>query len=193
MRRLGFFLLGCTACLLNLSGVARADEPDASSAAEGSQAYAEGPAAEHEEFGYFEVGLFLGASTELNRDPSDESQAAEGDSGDSTTKGAIGLELFYHGWKHFGAGILVEHAGEELDRDNTLILILGYYPSERIRLILSPGMESTAEGDNALLRFGGGYGFEIGKHWELVPEVNLDYIEGGKFTLVYGLTLSHPL
>lgn len=140
--------------------------------------------------GYFEIGLFLGATTEINREEPGDSHSEE----KSASDGAYGLELYYRGWKHFGVGFLYEFAGVDIERSNSAVLLLGYHPTKVIRLVIGPGYEQEDFEENvALLRVGAGYAFDIGKGWVLIPEFNSDFLEGGNTTLVYGATLAHHL
>ena len=131
---------------------------------------------------------------------------------------AAGLAYEYRLDSLFGVGGFVEHAGQAEDVW-TFGVPLFVHPYQGVRLLLAPGLEQKdvqEEGRSAsaeasavagaamadetadkgaqkteqswLLRAGVAYEVELGR-WSLTPEFNIDFVEGGHQTLVYGISL----
>ena len=101
--------------------------------------------------------------------------------------GAVGIEYGYRFSKKWGVGAVVEALGSDTVRDASLIIPLSFHPYAGWRFFTGPGVEFGEEHNDWMLRFGGGYEFELGNRWTLAPEVVYDVIESGKRTYIFGL------
>ena len=70
---------------------------------------------------------------------------------------------------------------EDLERTNPVIVSLPvlYSPWDNgLTFLLGPGIELEGHQNFSVFRFGLGYEFEIGKHWDFAPEVVYDLKDG---------------
>jgi hypothetical protein len=161
-----------------------------------AEAHAEdGHAAHGKSYPHHWIGIFGGAATETGREGHGDASHEEGhgDEESTHTAGAVGLEYYLSFSPRLGAGVLVEHLGSRIDRNYTVFLPLGYHPSPRWRLVLAPGMEFTQDNEEWALRLGLNHLIPLGSRWELSPEFDVDFIEGGKITYVYGVMVGFLL
>jgi hypothetical protein len=130
------------------------------------------------------VAIFLGGMTHLGSD------------GNSSDTGfAFGLEYARRVASWLSVGILAEGATTETQRDFILALPLFAHVTEKIRLVVGPGVETAplreggTEGRHYefLMRFGAIYELEF-KNFVIGPQVNADVV-GGRWTMVYGATV----
>jgi hypothetical protein len=152
------------------------------------------PAQEHEEAGQGAaqhgeehrnknaVGLFLGASTHLDTD----------DTG--FTVGADYERLIGYPW---GAGLIVDFASSNIERDFIVAVPLYFHALHWLRLSAAPGLEvagHSEEGHEAeverefLLRVGAEGEIELATQLGLAAAFKVDWA-GDRWTLVYGLGL----
>jgi hypothetical protein len=141
---------------------------------------------EAEEFPVHGVGIFLGGATETRRE-------------ENVTYGALGLEYGLQFSRHWEVAAVIEFVGpeEEFDRE-IVVLIPLVYIYKRLHVVGGPGVEFVKEETEGgsetetefLGRIGVAYRFPVGKGFALLPQFNTDFIEGGKITYVYGVTVS---
>lgn len=101
---------------------------------------------------------------------------------------SIGLEYEYQWSERLGTGAMVEYAGGDHNAWVTGVPIF-LHPHAGWSFWLMPGVEIEEEENSFLVRAGGGYDFEIAPKWSLVPEFNIDFIEGGETKFIYGLAI----
>ncbi len=89
---------------------------------------------------------------------------------------ALGIEYERRFSDHFSSGLIVEHTFG--DADFWVTAVPFYYRTGPWRLGVAPGVESSEEGDEALLRFSAGYEFLLGGGWDITPVVNVDLVDG---------------
>ncbi len=139
------------------------------------------------------ISIFGGGATETGRESHSSDDHGESAGEETLNAGAIGFEYYFAYSAKAGVGVLVEHLGSRIDRNYTVFLPLGYHPNHRWRLVVAPGMEFTEHDDEWALRLGVNYIIPLGGRWEASPEFDVDFIEGGKITYVYGVMLSFML
>jgi hypothetical protein len=117
------------------------------------------------------------------------------------TGGALGLSYGYKLSDQWAAGIKLEYADSDIERDLVALLGVTYEPVERLEFAVGFGVERvdtdeveggeehTAAESEALVRLTYAYIFPLGGRWHLGPEFNADIV-GGRVTYVYGLVLS---
>ena len=169
-----------------------------------------GEAAEHEEHGEGHGGrphhandfaVFLGATDEHGHD----------------TELTWGLDYRRMVADHWAVGALFDYAGGDL-RNAILAATVTWFPVGGLQLLAGPGIEfhrgrGAADGgcdcheafkseatdphgefdEDAtyfVFRLGIGWGFPIGRHYGITPQVNLDLVEGER-VWVYGLSFTY--
>ena len=159
------------AALLVLPGLALAEETGSHHGEHGS---GEMQAAHEHEYHKNAVGVFAGVTSEQRRERS----------------GTLGIEYERRLSPSTGLGVVLEHASGDLDF--TIAAIPFAYHHRNWRFYVAPGVEySDEEYDTEfLLRVGVEYGFEIGRHFEIVPQIDLDFVDGEMVTVV-GLTFAY--
>ena len=129
------------------------------------------------------VSLFLGITDEKGHDP----------------EFTEGLEYAYRVAPSWGVGVLLEHAGGDL-RNSVLVVPFYWFPHAGWVFLAGPGIEfhngrdtippgEDEDDEFFVLKIGGGYEFELGKRFMLVPTYNLDFVEGEQVS-VYGVNFS---
>ena len=103
--------------------------------------------------------------------------------------GAVGIEYGYRFSKKWGVGAVIESLGSDTVRDASIVIPLSFHPYAGWRLFTGPGVEFGEEQNDWMLRFGGGYEFELVNRRTLAPEVVYDVVESGKRTYIFGLAL----
>ncbi len=136
--------------------------------------------------------VFVGPATELASGSSGEASADahHGDSHDSHASGNVGsfgLSYSYRMADTVGVGVLWERAGFETLHEAFVMAPVSWYVTDRARLVAAPGLKYTGDHRESMLRIGGGYTFHLGHAFGIGPEVSLDWIEGGRMALVYGV------
>ena len=66
------------------------------------------------------------------------------------------------------------------------------HPHEGWRLALAPGLEHRHGDDEFLLRTGVAYEFELSERWVMIPEFNVDFVDGEE-AFVFGLSFGFGL
>jgi hypothetical protein len=89
---------------------------------------------------------------------------------------ALGVEYERRINESFGIGALAEYTFG--DADFLVVAVPFIFHINSWKLLVAPGMEhSSAHGNEALVRFGAGYGFKTGG-WMITPQVNVDFVDG---------------
>jgi len=136
--------------------------------------------------------VFVGPATELASGSSGEA-APDDHHGDdhgshsSDNVGSFGLSYSYRLAAAVGVGLLWERAGFETLHEAFVMAPVSWYVTDQARLLAAPGLKYTGDHRETMLRVGGGYTFHLGHAFGIGPEVSLDWIEGGRMALVYGL------
>ena len=97
---------------------------------------------------------------------------------------AIGIEYERRINKYFGIGALAEYSSGDLD--SWVYVVPFAYHHERWKFYVAPGVEDSEHGNEALLRLGVEYAFEVGG-WELSPQLDVDLVDN-KEVWVLGVT-----
>jgi outer membrane scaffolding protein for murein synthesis (MipA/OmpV family) len=89
-----------------------------------------------------------------------------------------------------GLGLILEHASGDLDF--TIVAVPFAYHNGHWKLYAAPGVEYSNDNYETefLMRLGVEYAFEIGKGFELSPQVDVDFVDGEVVTVI-GLTLGY--
>ena len=146
----------------------------------------------HHEFKHFRAAFALGHAyiPEANLD-----------NGRFTVFPTLGLELQYWINKKWGIALKsdveiahysIEDDGVTIHRENPFILALPvlFSPWENgLSFIIGPGIELEEHENFSIFRFGVGYEFEIGNHWDFAPEFIYDLKNGhvNSVTLAIGI------
>lgn len=114
---------------------------------------------------------------------------------------ALGLSYAYKLSHRWAAGIKLEYADSELERDRVALVGVTYEPVEQFELAVAFGIERadieetdhgethTVSETEGLVRLTFAYLVPLGGRWHLGPEFNAD-ITNSRVTYVYGLALS---
>ena len=132
---------------------------------------------DEDDYPHHHGALFIGAATETRRGIEKESELA------------TGLEYELRLSRYWGIGGLAELVGDDVIREFVLFLPVSFHFYDNFRLVGAPGIEFTETEEEAVFRIGLGYEFHLQKGFTLAPEFNMDFIEDGKITYVYGLSL----
>jgi hypothetical protein len=87
-----------------------------------------------------------------------------------------------------GIGAFYEYAAGDLD-NWSIGAPLFIHPYEGWRFVVAPGMEHRNGGHEFLFRTGVGYEFELSERWVMIPEFNVDFVDGEQayvFGIVFG-------
>jgi len=121
------------------------------------------------------LGIFFGLGTEVERaEHSNE------------TSIAVGLEYAYALNDRWLIGGTIETLGGKTARELVGIAFVDYHLTEPWFVVAGLGAELTAIDTYGIVRIGTGYIFEFDGGYEVAPAINIDFIEKGQFTLVYG-------
>ncbi|MCZ6766552.1 MAG: hypothetical protein O7D32_06435 [bacterium] len=119
--------------------------------------------------------VFVGLGTELERVEHD-----------NETSLALALEYGYRLNPRWVVGGIIETLGGATVRDILALVVGSYHLTPELYLALGAGVENTETSTDFVVRLGVGYIFEVGDGYEIVPAFNLDLVERGRVTLVYG-------
>ena len=118
------------------------------------------------------VGLFLGNTYE--------------DSHHGSENGfTVGFNYERRFTKLLGIGGFYEYAGGDFDKWSIGVPLF-IHPYKGLRFQLAPGLEHKEGNDEFLFRTGAAYHFELTEQWVVVPEVNVDFVDGEE-AFVFGL------
>ena len=132
------------------------------------------------DFPFNQLSLFLGGATETTEDEQDPA-----------TGFAIGVEYEYRASETLGIGAALELVKGETDRELVILLPLSIHFFKGFRGVVGPGLEFIrgTSTRNFVARVGLGYEIPLGNRINLAPEVMLDFVEQGDFTVVYGASI----
>lgn len=138
--------------------------------------------------------FFVGPANEIVSGNGDESavdphdsHAVAHDSHETGNVASFGLAYSYRVASAFGVGLLWERAGFETLHEAFVLAPVSWYVTDQARLLAAPGVKYTGEHSEAMMRVGGGYTFHLGPNFGIGPEVGLDWFEGGRMAVVYGI------
>ncbi|UCE49348.1 MAG: hypothetical protein JSW47_04235 [Phycisphaerales bacterium] len=137
---------------------------------------AEAEHSEHSGSGHYHLNMFeifLGNTYE------------DGDHG-SENGFTIGLTYEHRLSELLGFGGFYEYAAGDFDKWSIGVPLF-IHPHEGWRFALAPGLEHRDSDDEFLFRTGVGYEFELSEKWVMLPEFNVDFVDGEE-ALVFGLT-----
>lgn len=132
------------------------------------------------EYPFHSLSIFLGGATETVED--DQS---------SETGFAFGGEYGYRVSKTFGIGVALEFVTGTTEREAVALLPLSIHFFKGFRGVVGPGIEFVRQTSTRdfVARVGLGYEIPLGNRINLAPEVMLDYVERGDYTVVYGASI----
>jgi hypothetical protein len=99
----------------------------------------------------------------------------------------LGLEYEYRASERFGVGFIAEHVYGDLDV-NVFVVPFALHRGPW-KLYTGPGLETGHHGDKALFRVGMEYGFHLNR-FEISPQVDVDFVEGGERLFVVGVVFA---
>jgi len=85
-----------------------------------------------------------------------------------------------------GIGGFYEYAAGDFDKWSVGVPLF-IHPYEGWRFALAPGLEHRHGEDEFLFRTGVAYEFELSERWVMVPEFNVDFVDGEE-AFAYGLS-----
>ena len=105
---------------------------------------------------------------------------------------SLGLDYEYKFSEVFGIGDLLDYAGGDV-RTAVVGVPIFAHPIGGLVVLLAPGVEIQDDGDNeALVRLGAGWEFELGERFVVAPVFNVDFVDGDK-VYVYGVEFGYKL
>ena len=120
------------------------------------------------------VGLFIGNTYE--------------DSEHGSENGfTVGFSYERRLFKLLGIGGFYEYAGGDFDKWSIGVPLF-IHPYKGLRFQIAPGLEHRESDDEFLFRLGVAYDVKLTKQWVIVPEFNVDFVDGEE-AFVFGLTL----
>ena len=100
-----------------------------------------------------------------------------------------GLTFEYRLTKIFGVGIFLDYIAGDFDKW-AAGLPLFIHPYKGWRFSLSPGLDDVSGENDFLFKAVAAYEFEFDS-WSITPEFQVDFIEGGKQALTYGVSVGY--
>jgi hypothetical protein len=106
--------------------------------------------------------------------------------------GMLGVEyirqIINEHWR-IGVAFEMESFGDNHERFGVLAFPVGYFITPSWRVFVAPGMEfeDAWEVEDAMIRLGTGYTFELTERFSITPEAQVDFVEGGKQVYVISL------
>jgi len=85
-----------------------------------------------------------------------------------------------------GVGAFYEYAAGDFDKWSIGVPLF-IHPYGGWRLALAPGLEHREGNDEFLFRAGVAYEFELSERWAVIPELNVDFVDG-EAAFVFGLS-----
>jgi len=89
----------------------------------------------------------------------------------------------------FGVGIFAEYTAGDFEKWSFGVPVF-IKPYMGFRFVLAPGIDHKDSEDEFLFRAGVGYEFELSEHWLIVPEFNVDFVDGEE-AYVMGVALGY--
>jgi hypothetical protein len=103
---------------------------------------------------------------------------------------SLGLDYEYKFSEVFGIGGLLDVATGDI-RSFVVGVPIFVHPIGGLVLVLAPGVEHQDDGSNeALVRLGAGWEFELSERFVLVPMFNVDFVDSEK-VYVYGVEFAY--
>ncbi|MHC4666625.1 MAG: hypothetical protein ACYS9T_11840 [Planctomycetota bacterium] len=137
---------------------------------------AEQPEGEHEQARHYHLNMaevFIGGTYE--------------DGGEGSEDGfTVGFTYERRLNELLGVGGFYEYAAGDFDKWS-IGAPLFIHPHEGWRFALAPGMEHRDSDDEFLFRTGVGYEFEMSERWVMMPEFNVDFVDGEE-AYVFGVS-----
>ena len=112
---------------------------------------------------------------------------------DGTSYGTVGIDYEHRFGRAWGLGVLADWVlGTGEGREVIVAPAIFFHPFDRIRIDFAPGVELIPEEDATefMLRLGIDYDFEVGEHWVIAPNVNVDFVNDD-FIPVCGIELGY--
>jgi len=112
---------------------------------------------------------------------------------DGTSYGTVGIDYEHRFGRAWGLGVLADWVlGTGEGREVIVAPAVFFHPFDRIRIDFAPGVELIPEEDATefMLRVGIDYDFEVGDHWVIAPNVNVDFVNDD-FIPVCGIELGY--
>jgi hypothetical protein len=88
-----------------------------------------------------------------------------------------------------GVGGFYEYAAGDFDKWSIGVPLF-IHPYGGFRFELAPGMEHRDGDDDFLFRTGVGYEFELSERWMMMPEFNVDFVDGDE-SYVFGVSFGY--
>ena len=105
---------------------------------------------------------------------------------------SLGLDYEYKFTEIFGIGGLLDHANGDV-RTWVVGVPIFAHPVGGLVVLLAPGIEHQDDGDNeALVRLGAGWEFELSERFVVAPMFNIDFVDDDK-VYVYGVEFGYKL
>jgi hypothetical protein len=105
---------------------------------------------------------------------------------------SMGLDYEYKFSEIFGIGGLLDIAGSDV-RSFVVGVPIFAHPVGGLVALLAPGIEHQDDGSNeALVRLGAGWEFELSERFVVAPMFNIDFVDGDK-VYVYGVAFGYKL
>jgi len=79
--------------------------------------------------------------------------------------------------KLLGIGGFYEYAGGDFDKWSIGVPLF-IHPYKGLRFQIAPGLEHRESDDEFLFRIGAAYDFQLSERWAIVPEANVDFVDG---------------
>jgi hypothetical protein len=98
----------------------------------------------------------------------------------------IGLIYEHRFSELLGFGGFFEYAAGDFDKWSIGVPLF-IHPHEGWRFVLAPGLEHRDSDDEFLFRTGVGYEFELSEQWVMIPEFNVDFVDGEE-SYAYGIS-----
>ena len=106
----------------------------------------------------------------------------------SETEASFGVKYERRINQLWGVGVILEFT-PGLDERLVTVPSAFLHPYKGLGLAVAPGVEVEDGDASFMVRLGAGWDFELGKGWLIVPEVNIDLVEGGgDIPFIYGVS-----
>lgn len=89
---------------------------------------------------------------------------------------SLGIDYEYRFTRLFGLGGTIEYTGADL-RESLVVVTFDWHTWREMKIFVAPGVEIEREDgtDMFVVRAGVEYGFPMGKDWEVMPTLILDF------------------
>jgi hypothetical protein len=106
--------------------------------------------------------------------------------------GMLGVEyirqIVNEHWR-MGAAFEMETFGDNHERYGIFAVPVSYFVTPSWRVFVAPGVEFSEpwKAEDAMIRLGTGFTFELTQRFSITPEAQIDFVEGGKTVYVVSL------